>query len=141
MPRVDFYVTQATGDNASLQLVCKIINKAYTQQQGVYVHCANKAQAQQLDDMLWLFDDISFIPHALANATLKQQPPVLIGDGTHQPSSTDILINLHPELPAKPEQFSRIIEIVLADDACKKISRRHYKAYQTLEFPLKSHTI
>jgi DNA polymerase-3 subunit chi len=141
MPTVDFYITTADSEAARLNLVCKIVNKAYQQQQQVYIHCADKAQAETLDDLLWQFNDISFIPHSLVDAALEEQPPVVIGFEPATLRKADVLINCHAELPPKLELFARIIEVVSADPVIKNTARAHYKAYQALDFPLKSHNI
>lgn len=140
-PKVDFYVLDSEAEKARDLLVCKIANKAFLAQQSVYIHCQDQQQAVAFDDMLWSFNDISFIPHALNIADNRDNLPILIGYQSLPQPPYDILLNLAKELPTPLENIKRIIEIVYQDQAIKKTGRTHYKAYQALDFPLKSHQL
>ena len=140
-PEVDFYILQDTAEKARDLLVCKLANKALLAQQTLYIHCQNQQQTLVFDDMLWNFNDISFIPHALMMPNNSDNIPILIGHQSLPQPPYDILLNLAEELPAPLDHIKRIIEIVYQAPNAKKVSRIHYKAYQELDFPLKSHNL
>lgn len=140
MPQVDFYVAKQANLAQAQRLICKIISKANAAEKTVFVRCTNTDEANHLDDLLWQFDDISFIPHALLDTELDERPPVLLGSA-EQSQSADVLINLDTEMPSNADAYQRIIEVVYNDDNSKKTARNHYKAYQALGFPLKSHDV
>ena len=139
-PQVDFYILQDTTERACHLLICKLAAKAFAAKQHLYIHCVDQQQALTLDDMLWHFNDISFLPHRLTSAESNTETPIVIGCATAAEQNGEILLNLHPEIPANLEKFKRIIEIVYQDATIKKISRAHYKTYQSNDFPLKSYS-
>lgn len=138
MPTVDFYITEATTEQARLNLACKLAAKAYSAKKQVYIHCVDQASAEQCDALLWSFDDISFIPHSLAGTADANHAPITIGWQAPASNDAHILLHLHPDMPTETTHYERIIEIVTADPNCKKTCREHYKAYQAQDFPLKS---
>lgn len=139
MPTVDFYILNSGDEQARLHYACKLAAKAYAQRQPLYIHCNDQAMALSLDDLLWSFDDTSFIPHGLFNDTEHTELPVLLG-WADIPENRTILLNLHADA-ANTDSFERILEIVGTDAKCKQQCRQHYKAYQALDFPLKSHHV
>lgn len=138
MPTVDFYIIDASSEQARFNLACKLVAKAYAGEKQVYIQCADQIRAEQLDALLWSFDDISFIPHSLSSAQDADKAPIIIGWQAPASNDAQILLNLHPDVPADANGYERILEIVTADPDCKKTCREHYKAYQAQDFPLKS---
>jgi len=72
MTRIDFYLL--TGDAAGGETaiskdmaVCRLTNKAFLLGHRVYIHTADAAEAQRLDNLLWTFSAGSFIPHAASH--------------------------------------------------------------------------
>ena len=139
MPPVDFYVVKGESEKAQLLFACRLADKTYQAQQHLYIHCHDKNQAITIDDMLWRFNDISFIPHGLMSRNEEITLPILIGYGNDVEVTCDIILNLDREIPMTVKKFKRIIEIVYQDPEAKKIARTHYKIYQDKQFPLKSH--
>ena len=72
--------------------------------------------------MLWNFNDISFIPHALLLPNNHSEIPILIGYQALPQPPGDIRLNLAEELPTPLDNIKRIIEIVYQDPEAKKSS-------------------
>ncbi len=53
----------------------------------------------------------------------------------------DVLINLTPQLPARLELASRIIEIINADPAQRAAGRERFKAYRDRGLALEKHDL
>jgi DNA polymerase III subunit chi len=138
--RVDFYLSPQTTAQARLQLACRILAKAYAQQQATFVYTDSLKSAQQLDELLWTYQDISFIPHAQASENIEPVPLIQI---SHQqpPVQQVILMNLAPDIPAYHTQFERIIEIVTQEPSIKQQGREHYRYYQQQDYALNTHQI
>ena len=62
-PRIDFYVTEDSGEAARLRLACRVAEKAYLARQRVVVFCDDPAVLPRFDEMLWTFGEGSFVPH------------------------------------------------------------------------------
>ena len=129
MPQIDFYISNATALEQRLVLACRLADKAYRSGHKVYIHCANDAQAQQLDEWLWSFQPSSYVPHALTT-TNPPDSPVRIGSGEQHWSNGDVLINLNDTLPANFSDYARVLEVVVQDAHVLDITRQHWRLYK-----------
>lgn len=109
---------------------CRIIEKAFNNNHKIYVHTANLEEAQNFDNQLWIFRDISFIPHEIYTSDSSLETPVLIGYNNIPQERDDILVNLTIESPASYQHFNHIIEVVPHDDNLKTIARKRFKIYK-----------
>src|SRR5580704_7975288 len=99
MPRIDFYIIEEANPSARLRLACRLIEKAYKNKHRVYVHADSKAQAHQLDELLWTYREDSFLPHNLYGEGPEPAPPIQIGFDATPDKHRDILINLSKTIP------------------------------------------
>ena len=118
-----------------------LTGKALTRGNQVHIHTNSRESAALMDDLLWTFRDISFIPHALADETVEHDCPVAIGWNGIVPSSAEILINLGADIPAFVRSFTRVMEIVVTDAASRQQSRDRYRRYRDMGFELHSHEL
>ena len=121
--KIDFYLLENQAPTAVAKTVCLLCEKAYQVSQSVYIHCDSETQVRDIDTLLWLYKDTSFIPHETApNAVLV-------------PASLkyDILLNITAKIPGSTEflaQFDRIIEVVSASDQDKHAARDRFRFYR-----------
>src|SRR5580698_9755951 len=98
--RVDFYVLEGQSPSGRLKLACKLAEKAYLASQTVLVWHTDPAELEAFDQMLWVFNDGSFVPHeALSEGVTSTDTPVLLSSGAALSANVDIIINLAPDLP------------------------------------------
>ena len=128
--RIDFYLLEEGGPEARWLLACRLLEKAYARNHQVFVNCNHQEDAENLDELLWTFKDVSFIPHNLQGEGPEPPPPVQIGFGKEPRGFHDLLMNLADNIPHYYQRFQRVIEIVSADEVSKEISRRHYRDYK-----------
>ncbi len=138
---ITFYVLADQAPEKRLSTACRIIEKAFQQKHSIYVHAANQAEAEQLDELLWTFKAESFIPHHLVGDGPTPPPPVRIGWQEIPPEASDLLINLHAAAPEQPKRFRRIVEIVGGDEAMREAARQHWRQYKQQGYPVSSHNI
>jgi DNA polymerase-3 subunit chi len=143
MSRVDFYVLSEDAPDAKLRVACRLIEKAFDSGVRVYAHAASLAEAQRLDELLWTFNDKTFIPHEVSeNGTAShERVMVLIGTEAAPASHRQLLVNLTSSLPAEIENFERIAEIVDIEPENKRLSRERYKTYRERGCKLESHNL
>lgn len=141
--RVDFYLIKTPTLQASLDFVCRLIEKIYKQGHHFYIHTSDYSAAKQLNDSLWTFNDISFIPHALHDVALNstQKTPILIGHDENTKCSGEILVNLTSRIPDFFAQFSRIIEIIPSQDELQQSGRERFKIYRSHNCELFTHDL
>src|SRR6201999_4092535 len=98
--RVDFYILEGQAPSGRLKLACKLAEKAYLAAQTVLVWHTDPAELKAFDQMLWVFNDGSFVPHeALTVNIAPTDNPVLLSSGLTPSATVDIIINLAPDLP------------------------------------------
>ena len=141
MPTVDFYLIDAETEEAQMRFACRLLDKAYSQNNTVYVRILDQALANSMNDMLWTFRDISFVPHDLLTGVYSSISPIVIGMDEKITKKCDILFNLHPETTAAFCDYKRIVEIVYQEDSWQKLSRQHYKFYKNKGCSINTHDL
>ena len=138
MARVDFYILN--GNTPSARFSCKLASKAHHQGNTVYILAADRAEAAQLDDLLWTFQDTSFVPHACVDVAAPGTP-VVIGWPEAQAPQTDVFINLTDTIPASSQGFNRLVEIIADEATQRERGRARYKTYREQGYEMNNHTI
>lgn len=137
--RVDFYVLP--GQSQPERFACVLAGKAWQQGNMTCLHTTSRESAEILDDLLWTFRDISFIPHTLQDDTGDTKSPVLIGWEDQYPDNAGVLINLTPEIPEFAGRFSRIVEIVAGDEIDRQRARDRFRAYRERGYDMHDHKL
>ena len=118
-----------------------ITHKVWTTGQMLFINTDSREMAEQLDNLLWTYHDISFIPHDLLIDNKTKQSPVMIGWQKFFPQKNEVLLNLASEIPTEVERFARIIEIVSGDGSLRQLSRDKYRTYRDRGYELHNHSI
>lgn len=139
MTRIDFYVGKTSSLQARLLLACKVVVKAHQQKLHTYIHTDNAVTNAKLDDLLWTFHDISFIPHALAPS--RDEARVLIGHDYEPMENCDLLINLSNEIPNFFSRFERLAEILDQEQPVIHAGRKRYQFYRDRGYNLEYHQL
>jgi DNA polymerase-3 subunit chi len=138
--RVDFYVLKGATPKQRLIFACRLAEKAYLSDLKVVILQADPSEAKALDDLLWTFNERSFVPHDLC---LDQQfdaaTPVHIGLDAAALPAGDLLVNLTDRLPAGLERYARVAEIIDADVERLRLGRERFKSYRDLKLVLEAH--
>ncbi len=135
MTRIDFYQLDQARHRAE-DVVCRLCAKAYAQKQNILILTRDSEQSDQLDQLLWTFEDDSFIPHDTA-AVDGLLTPVLIHNDPTVDDKREVLINLSAEVPAFFPQFERVLELVT--DNNRESARDRYRFYKDRGYELHHH--
>lgn len=141
MTQVDFYIIDIPGSEASQQFACRLAEKAWQKGHRVHIHTGDAALARRLDEMMWTFRDLSFVPHCLGTAAQAADTPIHIGYDEEGIQHDDVLINLAPEVPLFFSHFHRVAELVAPDEDARQRGRQRFSFYRDRGYPLQSHTI
>ncbi|MDB6097711.1 MAG: polymerase subunit chi [Gammaproteobacteria bacterium] len=141
--RVDFYVLKSAATQQRLAFACRLTEKAYLRDLKVVIVNDTLADAQALDELLWTFNERSFVPHkvCLDEGSMDSSTPVHLTVEPSAISSADLLVNLSPRLPANLQRYPRIAEIIDADEERRRLGRERFKAYRDQKFALETHQI
>lgn len=138
MPRVDFYILPNQGTRE--RFTCDIASKIHRQKLDLYIHASSREEARLLDDFMWTYKDISFLPHGLINENTGSNT-ITIGWEGEVSNNKEVLINLSSDVPEFVDNFERIIEIVPPDDADRQRARDRYRQYRQAGFELHNHDL
>ncbi|MBT8149622.1 MAG: DNA polymerase III subunit chi [Pseudomonadales bacterium] len=144
MTQVDFYIAPGSEFSHCLTVACRVAEKAWRKNHHVYIHTADAAAMQTVDDLLWSFRPNSFVPHRHEHseqAAPENAPDVLIACSGTPFDHHDVLINLTDQTPDFFARFTRIAEIVAGDESSRARSRERYKYYRQRGFPLEVHNL
>ncbi len=133
MTRIDFH--SKVPDK--LHYACRLVRKARAAAMKVVVFAESPAQLAALDEALWTFSELDFIPHVVAGDELAAQTPVVLTHDAEQPlPHHQVLVNLSRQTPAHFARFERMFEIVANDEDDLLAGRERYKQYQQRGYPL-----
>jgi DNA polymerase III subunit chi len=141
--RVDFYILKSATAKQRWAFACRLTEKAYLRDLRIVIVNDTLADAQALDNLLWTFNERSFIPHqvCLDEQSLDPATPVHLTVESAVQSSADLLVNLTARLPAHWERYSRIAEIIDADEERRRLGRERFKSYRDLKVTLETHQL
>lgn len=140
MTKVDFYLLGNGGDDRA-RFACRLAEKAWRLGHRVYLLAPDATAASELDELLWTFSQGSFVPHGLADAADADDQPVLVGHGEPPAAFHDVLVSLAGEIPPWFSRFSRVAELVGADEDSKTRGRERFRFYRERGYPLDTHNL
>lgn len=129
MTQVSFY-SLTESDKAGQSLSCTLAAKYYSQKQRLSIWCANKQDAESIDELLWQLPSDRFVPHNLVGEGPKGGAPVEICWQVEQLRRGATIIVLSQATLEQASAFRQIIDFVPAQEAQKALARERYKYYQ-----------
>ena len=139
MTRISFYISKEGTKNSRLNILFRIVKKAYFSGHKIYIVSQDEKQAKDIDSKLWTREPNRFIPHGLVNT--PEGKLVAIGWGQEPEEHNEILINLFDSIPPFFSRFDRLIEIVMPSAAELSRGRTNWKYYQDRGYLLEKYNI
>lgn len=137
MTRVDFiFNVEDKVDQAILVLQTQL-----RKGRQVTVHVADEVEATALDQALWEYSAVSFLPHCMASHEAASETPVLIHWQPQALLQHDVLLNLQSVTPTFFSRFTRLVEIVGRDDLDKQQARERFKFYRDRGYEINSYDV
>ncbi len=132
----------ASGDRSRLHFACRLAEKAYRLKNTVHVLTTDQQTAEKFDELLWTYNDGSFVPHEIAgdNSSNPEAPVTSSHEGSPR-DHADLLINLTGQVVAQSATFPRVAEIVTSDDNSRQQSRQRYAEYRDMGHTLETHKL
>jgi DNA polymerase-3 subunit chi len=133
MTRIDF----RTNIPDQIDYTCRLVRKARAANCRVVLLTANRQDLDVLDQALWTFSELDFLPHVTADDPLAADTPIVLTDSDQaELPHHEVLINLSGVTPAHFARFQRMFEIVTTDDTATVAGRERYRFYQQRGYPL-----
>lgn len=137
MTEVLFYLSQDQGPDALFTLSRRLVQAARQRDRQVYVHCADRAQMEAFDRLLWCEPRSAFLPHSCDTTAC----PVQLGWQEVPANQCDVLINLAPAVPDFFSRFTRVAEPVSPQENERQAARARWKFYESRGYPVQKHDI
>jgi DNA polymerase-3 subunit chi len=128
--RADFYlIGKPRFLEQPLLLVCELARKAHDSGQPLLILARDAAQAEELDELLWDFDEEAFLGHQIAGQQDDddETPILIVPPGTDTPDRP-LVINLRDDVA--PGRYDRVLEVVPADPSTREPLRQRWREYQ-----------
>ena len=139
LARIDFHFDV----DHRVRYSCRVIRKVRATNKRVVVFTSHVDRLAQLDQSLWTFSALDFIPHVNVNSPLASATPVLLAHDADCAPASDVLLTLDDEAPPSFEKlfarYQRVIEVVSCDAEDKQLARMRFKSYRERGFQPVAH--
>lgn len=145
MTQADFYILNVDEQTDAGRFPCRLADKVYHSGMTLFIQTRNEQESARLDDLLWTFEQGSFLPHAKISDLKSDEsglaPAIALGVQLPTQHTYQVCINLSQQIPTNPDQFQRIAEIVYNNEEAKAAARARYRHYQGLGFEVRTHSL
>lgn len=116
------------------QVLPRLLEKVLEAGHRVIVRSADAAQLKRLDELLWTYEESSFLPHGQESAGFKELQPILLTSSQDNPNGADVLVVADSALPEQFDGFSRVLYMFEAEDPERlTLARRHWTSLKDRE--------
>jgi len=134
---IDFYFNATDR----LEVACRLAGKAAAKKKRMVIYAPGAALAQRIDQMLWTWQAISFVPHCFAGDALAAETPVLITAEAEGAPDCEVLMNLSAQCPEFFARYERLLEIVSREEEDRKAGRTRYAWYRDRGYAIRNHDL
>ncbi|HVK95789.1 MAG TPA: DNA polymerase III subunit chi [Noviherbaspirillum sp.] len=136
MTRIDFH----SNVPDKIAYTCRLVRKACAANCKIVLLTGGKTDLMALDQALWTFSELDFLPHVMAGDPFAESTPVILTDREDVDlPHHHVLINLSTTPPAHFARFERMLEVISSDEADTLAGRERYRFYQQRGYPLTHH--
>ena len=124
---------------------CRLIRKIYAAQANLVVK-ANSDVLKVLDQELWSFSKVDFIPHCFVQESFEivNLCPVVLTDTIEYLDKLphhEVLLNIGEEIAQGYEKFEKVIEVVGREESDKIKARLRWRYYAQRGYPISKHEV
>jgi DNA polymerase III subunit chi len=127
---VHFIVAEDNSRLERKRMVCALAEHRWAQARGLLVQAASAQELAELDDLLWTYNDISFLMHATLGKPSAGSTPILLTWDVVPDTEVECLVNLGQTVPAYVGRCKCIYELVDHDPHHKGWARQRYLDYK-----------
>jgi DNA polymerase-3 subunit chi len=138
MDAINFYVSRGQRSQDRLKLVYKLVEKALAQQMLVHIQCGSLHECDYLDNFLWSYQELSFIPHGKLRADGEAEIGFLVSLGVDvEPiKHSGLLINLSQNVPRYFPAYDKFAEVLNQTPEILDSGRKRYAYYRKTGYNL-----
>lgn len=138
MARIEFHFNAP----ALVPYACRLLRKVHGRGLRAQV-VGHRSTLVQLDQALWDFSQLDFLPHCTAEAppAMREASSVVLTEQPLPDWDRQILINLGESVPQGFEGFERVIDVVSMDELHRAQGRERWRHYSRLGHELIRHDL
>ena len=139
MTEINFYAGKNNTLRGRLLLACHLVDKARQHNLHIHIHTDGYNTTKQMDEILWTWNETSFIPHISdisteLNDAVKE--PVTISSHYQPTKHCDYLINLSNQPPEFFSRYLKMAEIIDQTETILTAGRERYSFYKNRGYTL-----
>lgn len=121
---------------------CRLLRKANRQGAKITV-TGDEYLLKLLDDALWTFEPLEFLPHCDVSApdNVLQQTAIVFTHDARKSPYADVLVNLGAGMPEGFEKYLRLIELVGVDLTDRTPARERWRHYNSRGYPIQTYEV
>lgn len=110
----------------------RLLEKALDARHRILIHCADAEQLKRLDELLWTYDERSFLPHG---SDYKEMQPILLSTSQEERANApDVLVALDGLTRVNFVTFARVLYLFEeSDPEALAAARRSWAALKDAE--------
>lgn len=134
--RIEFHFNVQDGGLHTCRLLRKVVGQGLQA-----VVTGDESDLQALDQLLWTFSPLDFLPHRWADQAQDGSGITLAPDPAQVEPGEAVLVNLGQQVPTGFEAWSRLLEIVTTQDPARAAARQRWRHYSGLGYTLGQHDL
>ncbi|MDA1099334.1 MAG: DNA polymerase III subunit chi [Proteobacteria bacterium] len=108
----------------------KLLEKALERGHRAIVLAGSQERVEDLNNVLWTYDDRSWLPHGSSSDGLPGEQPIFLTIDDENPNGADVLVAVDGREPAVAGGFARIIDLFDGRDAAMvAAARQRWRRY------------
>ena len=128
MPKAIFYQVPDP-----LQAMPKLLEKLYHDGVNCLIYSNNTALLQQINDYLWSYSDVSFLPHGMWDDNFAASQPILLSTSLNNINQATSLLVINGQFDGDYDLFESYYYFFNSDNEnTAVINRGHWKNHHTL---------
>lgn len=132
MSDVSFYHLTQSSDEAALPL---LLEKVLERKATAFVQVNKRERAVEIDKHLWVYNETSFMPHAMQGEEMASHAPIIIGEGEVEMKDMLFLLNQSP-LPQNINDYKRIFILFSGlNNEDLEFARKQWKEVKAINIP------
>ena len=115
----------------------KLLEKALERGHRAIVLAGSKERVEDLNSVLWTYEERSWLPHGAAGDGPPEEQPVFLTTEDENPNGADVLVAVDGRAPAAAGNFARVIDMFDGrDETLVAAARQRWRDYLDQGFDL-----
>ncbi len=93
------------------KVLAKLIETIWLKDNKILIYCEDQSRLAELDNMLWAYEQLSFLPHVLEDDELVRETPIVLSASQKNHNNANILVCLDPQTFEFANAFEKVIYV------------------------------